>query len=239
MCQGPAEEQQGTHWWLISAYSCPDPAAPSPDPSSPAVWNVPAPSRLVQPLSCSLIHCSCAGAASMAPGATGVPKHLAGDCLASLPARGGGTAPSIRASAASGRRKVSSSPLRDVLMTTGPKAASPPPTEALSRAQAAPRRMSVLAAGSTGSLAGHRAQPFPSLPASLGRNPIPTALWERVDPAAGSHTAGHSPSNAQPRRWQLLLFPHHRERGGSPFKAGGKPPPAPCGARSPAPLAHR
>lgn len=55
--------------------------------------------------------------------------------MASLPARGGGTAPSIRASAASGRRKVSSSPLRDVLMTTGPKAASPPPTEALSGQQ--------------------------------------------------------------------------------------------------------
>lgn len=120
---------------LLIPVLIPSPAAPSPDPSSPAVWNVPAPSRLVQPLSCSLIHCSCAGAASMAPGATGVPRHLAGDCLASLPARGGGTAPSIRASAASGRRKVSSSPLRDVLMTTGPKAASPPPTEALSGQQ--------------------------------------------------------------------------------------------------------
>lgn len=135
---------------------------------------------------CFIPGLSRAGAASLGiarwshvpPGSPDITPGAVPRCPAALPAQGGGAAPSVRASASSGRRKVSS-PWCDVFMTTGPNIAFPLLTEALWPAgQPAPRRMSVLAAGSTGSSAGHRAQPLPAKP---GRNPssAPPRHWGR------------------------------------------------------------
>lgn len=225
---------------LIPALTSP-PAAPSPDPSS---WNAPGPRPLMQPTTQLLPRCffsrpvwckgSILGHCPVTPCATRVPKHRAEDC----PSLFGRPARPERWRSPIHQGQQGQQPLVQCSHDNRPQTPPPPVlTEALRPAgQAAARRMSVLAAGSTRSSAGHRAQPLPPFPASPGRNPSSAPpRRERVDPAADTHRAGYSLSKPQPKPWQLFLFPHPRGKDGSPFKPGGTAPPrqpsAPCGAQ--------